>query len=338
MPILGIIASSMQGATAPVVIFARTQSPYIAAFPWNAGSFGTQYADPTTPFPAGDVYRIAFDSKAKNIVTSHLTSPYTTAYPWSSGFGSKYANPASAVTQNASSATFSPDDSVVIVQGSSANVAAYAWSSTGFGSRYSNPATLPAGVCYDVRFSPNGTHVAFAHITTPFVTAYPWSSGFGTKYANPASLPANAGRSVDFSKNGAAIVVGQDGSPYVSAYPWSSGFGTKYSAPATTPLGVALGTRFHPSENVVGLAVENSRGIQAYAFTSASGWGTKYADPSLDAGTTKGNGLSWNRDGTYVAVATDASNLCAVYPWSAGFGSRVFSPISGGSSRDVAMF
>ena len=197
---------------------------------------------------------------------------------------------------------------------------------------------MPAGVCYDVRFNPAGTNVAFAHITSPFVTAYPWSSGFGTKYANPASLPVAAGRALDFSTNGAAIVVGQDGSPRVSAYPWSSGFGTKYTAPASSPAGVALGVRFHPTENVVGLAVENEIGLQAYAFTSASGWGTKYTDPTIVA-QTAGRGLSWNKDGTYVAVAVDRTELGAIYPWSAGFGGRTYAPnLGSGFSRDVVMY
>ena len=29
-----------------------------------------------------------------DIAVAHSTSPYITAYPWSSGFGTKYANPA----------------------------------------------------------------------------------------------------------------------------------------------------------------------------------------------------------------------------------------------------
>ena len=135
------------------------------------------------------------------IAVAHDSSPNISAYPWSgSGFGTKYADPATLLTSSGTGVAFSPDGSAIAAGHiSSPFIAAYPWSGSGFGTKYTNPATLPTGLGFGVAFSPDGSAIAVAHANSPFITAYPWSgSGFGTKYANPATLPTGLGFGVAF--------------------------------------------------------------------------------------------------------------------------------------------
>lgn len=134
---------------------------------------------------------------SRAIAVAHQVTPFVSAYPWSvSGFGTKYANPATLPLDNGNSVAFSPNGSAIAVaHDGSPYIAAYPWSAAGFGTKYANPATLPTGVGRGVAFSPDGAAIAVAVPSTPNIFAYPWSgSGFGTKYANPAiPLPEMAG-------------------------------------------------------------------------------------------------------------------------------------------------
>ena len=131
-----------------------------------------------------------------NIAVAHFGSPNISAYPWSSGFGTKYADPATLPTGRGEQVAFKPQgDAIAVAHSTSPHVTAYPWSS-GFGTKYANPATLPpAG--YGVAFRADA--IAVTHYSSPRVTVYPWSSGFGTKYADPATQPAGQGNSVTFS-------------------------------------------------------------------------------------------------------------------------------------------
>ena len=81
------------------------------------------------------------------IAVAHGTTPFVSAYPWSSsGFGTKYANPATLPTGLGYSAAFSPSGAAIAVgHDITPFVSAYPWSSSGFGTKYANPATLPVG-------------------------------------------------------------------------------------------------------------------------------------------------------------------------------------------------
>ena len=86
------------------------------------------------------------------VVITHNTTPFVTAYPWSSGFGTKYANPATLPAGTGNGVAFSPSgNDVVIAHNTTPFVTAYPWSS-GFGTKYANPTTLPAGTGRGVAF------------------------------------------------------------------------------------------------------------------------------------------------------------------------------------------
>jgi hypothetical protein len=81
------------------------------------------------------------------VAISTSTSPYVHAYPFSgvSGYGTKYADPATLATNNAEWVQFSPAKNVVgITSDSSPGILVYNWTNaSGFGSKFSDPATLP---------------------------------------------------------------------------------------------------------------------------------------------------------------------------------------------------
>jgi hypothetical protein len=88
------------------------------------------------------------------MAVSHATSPFITAYPWSSsGFGTKFANPATLPPGVGNGVAFTASgDAMAVSHAFSPIITAYPWSSSGFGTKFANPATLPAGAGNGVAF------------------------------------------------------------------------------------------------------------------------------------------------------------------------------------------
>jgi hypothetical protein len=154
------------------------------------------------PSPASAASNSVTPVVPQYIAVAHDTSPFVTAYPWSSitGFGAKFANPATLPTGTGNGVAFTPaGNAIAVAHSSSPFVTAYPWSGSGFGTKFTNPATLPTGTGRSAAFNSASDAIAVAHGTSPFVSAYPWSgSGFGTKYTNPATLPTGNGFGVAF--------------------------------------------------------------------------------------------------------------------------------------------
>jgi hypothetical protein len=277
---------------------------------------------------------------ANTVAVAHSSSPFITAYPWrESGFGTKYANPATLPSSGGRDVAFNPTGSAIAVGLSSApRITAYVWSGAGFGSIFTSPATAPTGAGNGVAFSPVGDAIAVAHDSSPFITAYPWSiAGFATKYANPATLPAGNGKGIAFSPSGNAIAVAHNTSPFITTYPWSSaGFGTKFADPATLPAGSGVGVAFSPAGNAIAVAHDVSPFITAYPW-SGSGFGTKFANPAtLPAGT--GSKVAFSPSGDAIAVTHTSSPFITAYPWSgSGFGTKFADPATLPSSQAVGV-
>jgi sugar lactone lactonase YvrE len=56
--------------------------------------------------PAGNANGVAFDPSGSAIAIAHDTAPWVTAYPFSSGYGTKYADPATTPTGEGKSVAF----------------------------------------------------------------------------------------------------------------------------------------------------------------------------------------------------------------------------------------
>ena len=141
---------------------------------------------------------MAFNPAGTDIAVSNgNTAPFIQVYPWSSGFGTKYANPATLpATLSALAVRFNPAGTDIAVGGSVGGVSVYPWSA-GFGTKYaSSSGGAPNG--FALAFNAAGTVIAATSSLSPQVVAFPWSSGFGTKYANPATLPGAIGQGIAF--------------------------------------------------------------------------------------------------------------------------------------------
>jgi hypothetical protein len=296
-------------------------------YAFSENGFGFQYSKPTGNLPGNGV---AFSLAGDAIVITHTGTPYIVAYNWStSGYGAKFADPATLPAADGKSVKFSPDGTqIAVAHTTSPYITAYPWSVSGFGAKYTDPATLPTGDGNGVAFSPAGNAIAVAHSTSPRITAYPWSgSGFGTKFTNPGTLPAGDGRGVAFSPAGDAIAVAHSTTPFVTAYPWSgSGFGTKFTNPGTLPTGIGRGVAFSPAGDAIAVSHDTTPFITAYPW-SGLGFGTKFADPAtLPTGNGRGN-VAFSPNGTQIVVAHDTTPFVTAYPWSgSGFGTKLANP------------
>lgn len=195
------------------VVASFNTAPRVRGYPWTTGSgFGTAFSNPTSAVPAGafgmDIHP---DSDAVIVTTNSTTAAdYLIAYAYDSatGFGTAYANPATALNGRPSGGT---------------------------GTTGTN----------NVRFSPNGNYVAIAHLVSPYVSVYNWNSstGFGSKIADPSDLITNTTYGVAWNSSSTRLAVaGVSTGRVVDIYKFSSsGFGTRYpsgSLPSTTATDV----------------------------------------------------------------------------------------------------
>ena len=232
--------------TTPQVGVTGATSPYISVYPWYSGTgFGTRMTNPAS-LPLGQTLRMAFSppnsTSQTALAVGHFTSPYISAYFWQSlsGFGTKYAAPASTPTGRIVDEKFSPSgkDIVMAIANSSPYIHAYSWSqSSGFGTKYADPATVAGAGALSIAFSPLGDAIAVGHFSSPYQTVYPWVSGtgFGTKYTDPATAnPGTSANGVSFSSSNTHLAAASSNSPGYNVWAWSStgGFGTKYSNPS----------------------------------------------------------------------------------------------------------
>jgi len=235
-----------------VIISAKGANPFIKAQRWSSVTgFGLEYATPSPILP-GATRGCDISPQGDAVVVTWSTAsgnPYFHIYPWSNstGFGAKYADPATGLgVSDSNSAKFSPAGDVILFgTSSSPGLHAYPFSaSTGIGVKYANPAVVPSNAINSVTWHPSGNAVAAAGNNTPQVHAYAWSAaGFGTKFANPTTFPAGAGQGIGcaFAPDGQAIAIGLSTSPYIAAWGWSeSGFGALYSNPSVLPVAIPL--------------------------------------------------------------------------------------------------
>jgi hypothetical protein len=110
-----------------------------------------------TKWMANYLYQIGGISSLQAIAVVHNTTPFVSAYPWSgSGFGTKYADPATLPTGAGRGVAFSPaGDAIAVAHTTSPFVSAYPWSVSGLGTKFANPATLPTDTGNGVAFTFN---------------------------------------------------------------------------------------------------------------------------------------------------------------------------------------
>jgi len=159
---------------------------------------------------------------------------------------------------------------------------------------------------------------------SPYVQVYRWYDGFGQKYSDPSTLiqPTYTPGIVRWSNSGNDLGISALGNLYIYSWSDTTGFGTLHTS--ATIAGIQS-FRFNNSNNAIAVATGSSPYVAVYPFTSGTGIGTKYADPStLPTGT--GTDVAWSPSGDAIAVFHATSPYVSVYPWSNGFGTKYANP------------
>ena len=331
---------------------------WVGAWAWdNTTGFGTRFTSPS-PTPAGTGYDRGLDiNKAKSAVAFGGDNTSFPVYSWSnSGFGTKYANPGT-LPVSSGCAAFNGDDTVLGLSQtpSSGNnrISAWAWNNTtGFGTKYTDTSSNSTGNGRWLKWAPDNSYVLMTLQNSPYIRGFPWnnSTGFGTGFTNPSSSISSASPCVDISPNSAYACVTSDFSPWIQAYPVNAfdQFGTKFANPSTAVFSGGYGSsaRWNRAGNVIAATNGYQGGtnrLVAYAWSS-SGFGTKFAQPSVQVGDALDAFCPiFNNNDTVVFIglrkntASTSPNFAA-YIWSntTGFGTKYADPPSTTAAAWVA--
>jgi len=186
-------------------------------------------------------------------------------------------------------------------------------------------------------------YIAYGGATTSKrITVYPWNStsGFGTAFTTP-SVTAEV-HEVSFVTDNSNISASTWVAPYLNVWQWSGlGFGTKYADPASQLNPASNGPTGYTWTNNLNAILTVNNNVpsypQAWAWSTASGFGSKYANGSLLTSGNTPRGITLNADSSQVAFqifssggtpGNPAAPAIALYPWSGGFGTRYASPSS----------
>ena len=82
---------------------------------------------------------------------------------------------------------------------------------------------------------------------------------------------------------------------------------------------------FSPDNTVVAYGSHSSASVGAFSWSSVTGFGSKFSDPSTMPSGTSYN-IRFNSQGTVLAVAHATSPYITTYPWSNGFGAKFSNP------------
>lgn len=148
--------------------------------------------------------------------------------------------------------------------------------------------------------------------------------GYGTELVG-IDVGADAA-TVAFNSTRNALAVGYSATLAVYNYTPGSGLGTSSTvSTSSSPTNVIFSNN---GANVI-VAVTSSPRVRAYPWSSGSGIGTAYSNPST-LPTGAGNGLAIAADDSALAVAHNASPYISVYAWSnsTGFGTKYSDPSS----------
>jgi len=81
------------------------------------------------------------------------------------------------------------------------------------------------------------------------------------------------------------------------------------------------------SSNVIAVPSGNSPYVLAFPWTSGTGFGTKYSDPSTSVSGSPSN-MDFSRTKSLLALSLSTSPYINVYPWDSGFGTKYTSPLT----------
>lgn len=216
----------------------------------DGSGWGSKLADPS-PKPTDRRNSVAFRRTTQDaIVCGGRTSPYADAYAFSSsGFGSRFANPASLPPNIINRCDFTGTGGAVMAShnqsGSGAMCSAWAFTSSGWGSLFSDPAA-PAGLTPNTGWAMRSANNGLGGVvgldfngTTRMVQGWQFAdaTGWGARYSTITPIVSGRGSDADFDPADEFIFISTYPSPRMQAYVFdaNSGFGAKSSNMSPLP-------------------------------------------------------------------------------------------------------
>jgi hypothetical protein len=328
------------------------------AFRWtSSGGWGSKLSDVGT-VPGQTIYGTAFTPDVNAVIAGSTASPHVHVYGWSnsSGFGTKFANPSSALGGNCTSMAFNSNGSQLALcrDGTSApHIRMYRWSNSGFGTAYTAPSTALGGSVVSLAFSSGNTTLTSNSLfigiqgsnTIPRVNAYRVSAdGWGTRYAAPSSLPGQSPSCIQVSpcSVGSTNTVWFGHGTTLRAYDWSysGGWGTSYTT-EVAGIGARNSIDLHPLENAIATAASGTPQLEVVGWNYSTKWGTFFANPA-QAESGNAFGTRFSPDGNAIVfghtASTGLSPRLKAYAWSnSGFGATYSAPAVTVTSSAIGM-
>jgi hypothetical protein len=249
---------------------------------------------------------------------------YGFAFNKSTGIGTKYSAP-TRPTSRTREPYWTPNGAWVVV-GTDGGSQAFAYPFTiasGWGSRQ----TGSSGGNRSSALAPSGLAYSSAN-TTGNAQAFSLSAGFGSVYSGTQN-PGGYWSAIRFSPNSDVLAVAMEGNVAVNiayAFNTTTGWGSKYANPSTSGYSftVSDGTEWAPDQKAIATTGRNgSPYLAVWAWTNASGYGTKYADPSTTANASGGS-VFFSPGGTVIGLSSGGSPAPMTWAFSTttGFGTK----------------
>lgn len=175
-------------------------------------------------------------------------------------------------------------------------------------------------------YSVPGPDVAVRTNTIPFNTA----TGYGTALGGINISATATGGACFFGPNSESVAFSANtNSTTTRVYAFSAtGLGTQYAQPGTAMTGgYEYDVRFFPTPGLLGYGGQTTPYVNAYLWTNASGFSTKYANPSTLPSNNVGQ-ITFRNQTTQVFACSfsGTSPYVRAYQWSAGFSTAYAAP------------
>ena len=181
------------------------------------------------------------------------------------------------------------------------------------------------------RWNPNGTTLAVSYGVSPYIY---WFNKIGNTYSkldNPATLPNKVAQCCAWHPSGDFCVVGFDPSNtngQIMCYERSGNTFTNTGTfdQAITATIYVMGMAFNPQGDTLACGLIGAPWLALYKFNSNTKAFTKIANPFDTTPTARCDMVSWNHDGSSLAVATYASPWVIVYNRSGDTFTKIANP------------
>jgi hypothetical protein len=206
------------------IAIAHTTTPFVSVYRWTSSGFQSQFAAPGT-LPTGNARAVVWHPSGGAIAVAHTTSPFVSAYPWdpTTGFGTKYANPATLPGANSVDVRFrkASGSHLAVLWAGNPGFAVYPFTvAGGFGVKLADPGVTANQTGEGCDWSADGLILAVADGgTSGGAHFYSLAGGVINDVVN--FTPGGDAKDVRYSPDGRYVGFYLVASPYLTIYRYS---------------------------------------------------------------------------------------------------------------------